>query len=150
MTAKQIIWGLLFTNCALLSCNKEIRTSYSIESLDKNRLLIIEDEAQWYENICGNYVGVIKALDGSFDNVRMVLMSNSSFEVFQEDLGDAEGSARLRGTYTINSDTLILHHIIDTKKFLVKKDKLHYILEYCPGHEGLAKKNENAVLYKID
>lgn len=151
MVTKQIVCSFFISSFSLLSCNKEIRTSYSIDSLDKNRLLIIEDEVSGYEYICGNYVGVIKnSWDDSLEKVRMILLPNSCFEVLEEDLDESDSKKRIRGTYTVDYDTLILHHIIETKKFLVKNNQLQYLPEYCPAHEGLTPKDANTILYKID
>ena len=130
MITKQMIWYIFICSFSFLSCNQEIRKSYSVDNLDSNKLLLIKESVRVEGDICGNYVGIVKnSWDGSLDNVKMILLPNSCFEVLEEDVDNSDNKTRIRGTYTVDYDTLVLYHILETKKFLVKNKKLEYLPE---------------------
>jgi hypothetical protein len=147
MKFKLIIIGIIMISCVF--CHSDSSDKYYTDNEKNNG--VKKTNIHVFRNICGNYMGVIKSsTDQSYYSIKITLFPNSTFDVYKKKIEGNLSTNRMKGTFSINHDTLILHHVIDSKKFLLNGNEIHYIPEYNPTDVNFLKKDVKSILYKLN
>ena len=141
------LFGFCSISLLIIGCNKGVTTFYSLDKLDKNRIHILEQEIKSIHYICGSYVGEICKNDkGDNQKVRVVLLNDSTYDLYCESIEGNKKTERIKGSYSYDQDTLTLYTAMHNQRFLIKDKSLHYLSDSITENKNT--KPTNNILYK--